>query len=190
MLSIHLSNYIFKYLIHSDVLGSTNDWSLLLLRNLLLMSWEVFRQWKRSELKTFISHKNPTTCFSQSADAQLITNIIDANTKESFSESDEIARVFNKHFASIKCDAAVSDKDCQYYVNNCFRDNKRSGKLRLIPFLLRKLLRVMFLNQFHNWTLILDYWTFIVQKTVVLLKLVCYQHTMCCSKHFVENQRF
>ena len=75
----------------------------------------------------------------KSSDTQLITNIIDAKTKESFSETDDIARVFNEHFTNITCDAAYPDVECHDYVNNCFRNYKRDGKLTVGSFSFKKI---------------------------------------------------
>ena len=55
-------------------------------------------------------------------------------TKNSVSSLGDIARVFNKHFTSLKCEAEVTNENCSDYVNNCFLKYKRDRLLSTEPF--------------------------------------------------------
>ena len=70
---------------------------------------------------------------------QIIPNVFDANTKESFSEPVDVARIFNEHFTNIKCEAAFTDEDCLDYVRKSFISYKREGKLKVGSFSFKKI---------------------------------------------------
>ena len=65
----------------------------------------------------------------KSSEAQAFANIIDAETNSSISTPSEIAKIFNRHFTNISCNPMVSDSESTSYINGCFLELKRSGRL-------------------------------------------------------------
>ena len=70
----------------------------------------------------------------KSTNNQIIGNIFDVESNNSVSSPGDIARVFNRHFTSLKCEAEVTNENCSDYVNNCFLKYKRDRLLSTEPF--------------------------------------------------------